>query len=118
MMFRVDLRSDTVTKPSKEMRRVMAEAEVGDDVFAEDPTVRALEERVADLLGKEAGIFVPSGTMANQLALAVNAETGCEIFCSEKAHIFNYEAAATSVIARAQLWPMAGDRGVFSPEEV
>lgn len=117
-MFRVDLRSDTVTKPTREMRSVMLDAEVGDDVFAEDPTIRALEERVADILGKEAAIYVPSGTMANQLALAVIAETGSEIYCSEKAHIFNYEAAAAAVIVRAQLWPLPGDRGIFSPEAV
>ncbi len=117
-MFRVDLRSDTVTKPTPEMRRVMAEAEVGDDVFSEDPTIHALEERVADVLGKEAALYVPSGTMANQLALAVNAGTGTEIYCSEKAHIFNYEAAAVPVITRAQLWPLPGDRGIFTADDI
>jgi threonine aldolase len=117
-MFRVDLRSDTVTKPTTEMRRVMFEADVGDDVFGEDPSINELEERVADLLGKEASLFVPSGTMANQLALSVIADTGSEIYCSEKAHIFNYEAGAVSVIARAQIWPLAGDRGIFAPQEV
>ncbi len=117
-MFRVDLRSDTVTKPTATMRRVMFDAEVGDDVFGEDPSIRALEERVAEILGKEAALFVPSGTMANQISLAVIANTGSEIYCSEKAHIFNYESGGISVIARAQLHTIPGDRGIFSADEV
>lgn len=118
MAFPVDLRSDTVTKPTPEMRRVMAEAEVGDDVFAEDPTILALEQRVAELLGKERALFVPSGTMANQIALAITAGSGREVICAEKAHIFNYEAGAASVISGTQLWPLPGTRGIFTPDDV
>ena len=78
----IDLRSDTVTRPTPGMRRAMAEAEVGDDVFGEDPTIQALEERTADLLGKEAAVFVPSGTMANQIAVGVNTQPGDEVLCA------------------------------------
>ncbi|MBS1261658.1 MAG: L-allo-threonine aldolase [Calditrichaeota bacterium] len=117
-MFSVDLRSDTVTQPTREMRRVIAETEVGDDVFAEDPTIRRLEERTAELLGKERALYVPSGTMANQIALAVLAKPGDEIFCSEKAHIFNHEAGSPSIIARAQLHPLPGERGIFTRPDV
>lgn len=78
----VDLRSDTVTKPGPAMRRAMAEAEVGDDVFGDDPTVKVLEARTAELLGKEAALFVPSGTMANQIAVGVNTQPGDELLCT------------------------------------
>src|SRR5580765_3707363 len=91
-----DLRSDTVTRPSAGMRAAMAAATVGDDVFGEDPTVRALEERVAGLLGKEAALFVPSGTMANQLALLVLTERGDEVIVGEGAHCAFYESAAAA----------------------
>jgi threonine aldolase len=85
----IDLRSDTVTKPSAEMRRAMAEAEVGDDVYGEDPTVNRLEERAAQLFGREAAIFVPSGTMGNQIAIKIHTRPGQEIICEERCHIFN-----------------------------
>jgi threonine aldolase len=88
----IDLRSDTVTKPSPAMRRAMAEAEVGDDVYGEDPTVRALERRTAELLGKEAALFVPSGTMANQIAIGVHAGPGDELLCDPSAHVYVWEA--------------------------
>jgi threonine aldolase len=88
----IDLRSDTLTKPTPAMRRAMAEAEVGDDVYGEDPTVIALERRTADLLGKEAALFVPSGTMSNQIAIGVHAGPGDELICGATAHIYVWEA--------------------------
>ena len=90
----IDLRSDTVTKPSKAMREAMANAEVGDDVFGEDPTVNMLQETVASLLGKEKALFVPSGCMSNQLALKAHTEMGDEVIMEQDAHMFNYETAA------------------------
>ncbi len=114
----VDLRSDTVTRPSPAMRRAMAEAEVGDDVFGEDPTVLLLQERVADLLGKEAALFVPSGSMANQLAVRVHTQPGDEVICEASCHIVNYESAAAPVLSGVQLLPLQGTRGRLSPEQV
>ena len=87
----IDLRSDTVTRPTPAMRRAMAEAEVGDDVYGEDPTVRALERRTAELLGKEAALFVPSGTMANQIAIGVHTRPGDELLCDPTAHVYVWE---------------------------
>ncbi len=92
----VDLRSDTVTKPTPEMRRAMAEAEVGDDVYAEDPTVNRLEQRAAEIFAREASIFVPSGTMGNQIAIKLHTKPGQEIICEERGHIYNYEMAMLS----------------------
>lgn len=89
----IDLRSDTVTKPSPEMRRAMFEAEVGDDVYAEDPTINRLEELAADVFGREAALFVPSGTMGNQIAIKLHTTHGEEVICEERGHIFNYEMA-------------------------
>ncbi len=89
----IDLRSDTVTKPSPEMRRAMFEAEVGDDVYAEDPTINRLEKRAAEIFGREAALFVPSGTMGNQIAIKLHAHHGQEVICEERAHVFNYEMA-------------------------
>src|SRR4051812_8157430 len=114
----VDLRSDTVTKPSKEMRIAMANAEVGDDVFSEDPTVLALEEEVADLLGKEAALFTPSGCMANQLAIKVHTKEGDEVIVEADSHIFNYETTGASFLSRVQLLPVAGVKGILSPEQI
>ncbi|MGY1773388.1 threonine aldolase family protein [Blastococcus sp. SYSU D00813] len=94
----VDLRSDTVTRPSPGMRRAMAEAEVGDDVYAEDPTVRALEERVAGLLGHEAALFVPSGTMGNQIGMRLVCEPGQEVLCDADAHVVTYEMGAAAAV--------------------
>ncbi len=95
----VDLRSDTVTKPTPEMRRAMAEAEVGDDVYSEDPTLNRLEERAAEMFGREAAMFVPSGSMANTIAVMTLARRGSEVICEERAHIFSYEMASLSAIA-------------------
>jgi threonine aldolase len=89
----IDLRSDTVTKPSPEMRQAMFEAEVGDDVYGEDPTVNQLEKRAAEIFGREAALFVPSGTMGNQIAIKLHTHHGQEIVCHERAHVFEYEMA-------------------------
>jgi threonine aldolase len=94
----VDLRSDTVTRPTPGMRRAMAEAEVGDDVYGEDPAINALEERVAGLLGHEAGLFVPSGTMGNQIGLRLVAEPGQEVLCDADAHVVTYEMGAAAAV--------------------
>jgi len=89
----IDLRSDTVTKPSPEMRRAMFEAEVGDDVYGEDPTINRLEKRAAETFGREAALFVPSGTMGNQIAIKLHTTHGQEVICEERGHVFNYEMA-------------------------
>lgn len=112
----IDLRSDTVTKPTPAMRRAMAEAPVGDDVYGEDPTVTALQTRVAELLGKEAGLFVPSGSMGNLIALYLVAGRGGEVLAHEQSHIIHYELASGSALAGCQIVPVAGDRGVLKPE--
>jgi threonine aldolase len=111
----IDLRSDTVTRPSEAMRRAIADAEVGDDVFGEDPTVRRLELRGAELLGKEAALFVPSGTMANQLALLVHCRPGDEVVVSEGAHCAWYESGAGAALAGVQ-FVVAGSGPLFTPE--
>src|SRR5437870_232360 len=98
LMSLIDLRSDTVTKPSPEMRRAMAEAEVGDDVFGDDPTVNALEERAAELLGKEAGLFVASGTMGNLVAQLAHLGRGQETIAGGNSHMVVHEAAGHAVI--------------------
>ncbi|HEY8461838.1 MAG TPA: beta-eliminating lyase-related protein, partial [Blastocatellia bacterium] len=87
----IDLRSDTVTKPTPAMRRAMAEAEVGDDVYLEDPTVNLLQERAAEIIGKEAALFVPSGTMGNQICVKLHTRPGTEAVVEARSHIFNYE---------------------------
>lgn len=112
---RVDLRSDTVTTPTPEMRRAMADAEVGDDVYGEDPTVNRFQERAAELLGMEAALYVPTGTMANQLALRVLARPGTEALCALRAHVFRYEAGAAAWNSALQLHPFADDDGVLDP---
>lgn len=114
----IDLRSDTVTKPSKGMREAMASAEVGDDVFGEDPTVNRLQERIAKLLGKEAALFVPSGVMANQLAIKSQTLPGDEIIVEEGSHIFNYETAAPALISGVQLHTLQGTRGILTLAQV
>lgn len=116
--MRIDLRSDTVTKPTEAMRRAMAEAEVGDDVYGEDPTVNRLEECAAEILGKEAALFVTSGTQGNQIAILCHAGPGDEIILEADSHIFQYEAGAASALAGVQLRPLRGIRGKMDPEEV
>jgi len=117
-MSPIDLRSDTVTKPTPAMREAMARAEVGDDVYGEDPTVNLLQERVADLLGKEAALFVASGTMANQVALGVLTRPGDEVICDEGAHPVNFEGGAMPALWGIQPRTLRGDRGVLDPAEV
>ncbi len=114
----VDLRSDTVTTPTPEMRRAMAEAEVGDDAYGEDPTVNRLESLAAALLGKPAALYVPSGTMANQLALRLLGRPGTEVLCGARAHVYRYENAAAAGNARVQLRPLPDDTGVLAPDDV
>jgi threonine aldolase len=109
--MKVDLRSDTVTKPTKEMLEAMVQAQLGDDVFAEDPTMNAFEQKMADFFGFESGLFVPSGTMGNQLALAVLSSPGDEVIVDELGHIFNYESAAASVLSGLQLRTLKGNSG-------
>ncbi len=112
----IDLRSDTVTRPTRAMRRVMAEAAVGDDVFEEDPTTNRLEEYVAALLGKEAALYCPSGTMTNQIGVYVATGRGDEVILHEDAHIFNYEVGAPALLSGVQVRPVIGEGGVVSPE--
>ncbi|MDX1531909.1 MAG: threonine aldolase family protein, partial [Rhodothermales bacterium] len=114
----IDFRSDTVTQPPAAMRQAMAEAEVGDDVFGEDPTVRRLEARVAELLGKEAALFVPSGVMGNQLALKVHTRPGDEVVVAERSHIYHYESGAPALLSGVQLRPLDEPRGLLTPEAV
>ncbi len=114
----VDLRSDTVTKPSADMRRAMVEAEVGDDVLGDDPTVIKLQERVAEMMGKEAALFVPSGSMANQTSIRAHTQPGDEIIAHEGSHIYHYEGGAPSAISGCSLCLLPGARGLFSAEQV
>ncbi|SOC50745.1 L-threonine aldolase [Blastococcus aggregatus] len=107
----VDLRSDTVTRPTAGMRRAMADAEVGDDVYAEDPTVRALEERTAALFGHEAALFVPSGTMGNQIGMRLVCEPGQEVLCDADAHVVTYEMGAAAAIFGISTRTVVSDRG-------
>ena len=113
----IDLRSDTVTRPTLAMREIMARAEVGDDVFGEDPSVRALEEEVAALVGKEAALFVTSGTMSNQLAIALQTRPGDEVIVGEGAHVVFYESGAGAALSGVQ-FTIAGAGGLFVAEEM
>ena len=113
----VDLRSDTVTRPSPEMRRAIAEAEVGDDVLGDDPTVIALQEKVAALMGKEAALFVPSGSMANQTAIRALTEPGDEIIVHQDGHIYHYESGAFAGVSGCSLRLLPGEHGIFMPEQ-
>jgi len=110
----IDLRSDTVTKPTPAMRRAMAEAEVGDDVYLEDPTVNRLQERAAEILGKEAALFVPSGTMGNQICVRLHTRPGTEVVLEERSHIFNYEMGSSAVISGVTLRPVRGVEGMLN----
>lgn len=114
----IDLRSDTVTKPSEGMRKAMYNAEVGDDVYQEDPSVNKLQKYAAELLGKEASLFVSSGVMGNQICLNVHTNPGDEIICESDAHIFQYESGSPAALSGIQLSPIKGNRGVISPEIV
>ncbi|HLH30194.1 MAG TPA: aminotransferase class I/II-fold pyridoxal phosphate-dependent enzyme, partial [Terriglobia bacterium] len=110
----IDLRSDTVTKPSPEMRRAMADAEVGDDVFIEDPTINRLQERAAELFRREAALFVPSGTMGNLTCIIAHTRPGQEVICEEAGHIYNYEMASMSAIAGVLPRVVQGEDGILN----
>jgi len=114
----IDLRSDTITKPTAAMREAMAKANVGDDVFGEDPTVNELEEETAALLGKEAALFAVSGTMANQLALRAHTEPGDEILVEAQAHIYFYEGGGPAALSGVMCRLLSGERGVFSSADL
>jgi len=114
----IDLRSDTVTRPTPEMRRAMAEAEVGDDVLGDDPTVARLEARVCDILGKEAAVYMPSGTMTNQTAIRAWTEPGDEILLEATAHSYFYESGAPAALAGVMCRLIAGERGLFTADQV
>jgi threonine aldolase len=114
----IDLRSDTVTKPTPAMREVMARAEVGDDVFGDDPTAKELEAQTAELLGKEAALFVPSGTMANQLAIRGHTQPGDEILVEANAHIYYYEGGAPAALSGVMCRCLNGQRGIFTGADV
>src|SRR6476646_6547261 len=114
----IDLRSDTVTKPSAEMRRAMAEAEVGDDVFIEDPTINRLQERSAQIFGREAGLFVPSGTMGNLSCIIAHTRPGQEVICEEAGHIYNLEMASMSALAGVLPRVVKAPEGILSWELV
>jgi threonine aldolase len=114
----IDLRSDTVTRPGPGMRKAIAESEVGDDVFGDDPTVNGLEERVAQLYGAEAAMYVPSGTMGNLVAIASLTSHGDEIILERQSHVFNYEVASAASIAGVQTNALEGDRGVITAEDI
>jgi len=107
----IDLRSDTVTKPTAAMRKAMAEAEVGDDVYAEDPTVNLLQEKAAEIFGKEAALFVPTGSMGNQIAVKLHTNQGDEIVIEERGHIFNYEMGTPAVVAGVMIRSVKSQTG-------
>ncbi len=114
----IDLRSDTVTKPSKDMRKAMFDAEVGDDVYKEDPTVNELEKYAAELLGKEAALYVPSGVMGNQICLNVLTQPSDEVICEKDAHIFQYESGSPAALSGLQLSLVDGVNGIFTADQV
>ena len=114
----IDLRSDTVTRPCDGMRKAMAQAEVGDDVFGEDPTVNSLQERLAEMFGAEAALFVPSGTMGNEICIKVHTQPGDEVVCESGCHIFNYESGAAAFLSGVQMRSIQGTRGAITREQV
>src|SRR5437762_1277546 len=114
----IDLRSDTVTRPGKEMLAFMLQAQVGDDVFGEDPTVNELEDYCASLFGKEAGLFCPSGTMTNQIAIKVHTQPGDEVICDVNSHIYNYEGGGISFNSGVQAKLLQGDEGRLNAQQV
>jgi len=118
MINEIDLRSDTVTRPGKEMLDFMFKAKVGDDVFGDDPTVLLLEEKMADLFGKEAAIFCPSGTMTNQVAVKAHTQPGEEIICDITSHVYNYEGGGVAFNSGCSVRLIHGDRGRMKPEQI
>jgi threonine aldolase len=114
----IDLRSDTVTRPTSAMRRAMAEAEVGDDVYGEDPTVNRLEQRAAEILGKEAGLFVPTGTMGNVIAIKIHTQHGQEIVCESRAHILDWELSMAAWFAGCLIRPVYAEDGILTWDKI
>lgn len=114
----IDLRSDTVTKPTPAMLEAMMQAEVGDDVFGEDPMVRALEEKTANMFGMEAGIFCPSGTMTNQIAIKILTQPQQEVICDKRSHIYNYEGGGIAFNSLCSVKLVDGPRGILSVEDI
>jgi len=114
----IDIRSDTVTQPTPEMLAAMLQAQVGDDVFGEDPTVNALQEKAAELFGKEAALFCPSGTMSNQIGIKIHTQPGDEVICDELAHIYLYEGGGIAANSGASVRLLRGQRGRFTAEQV
>ena len=110
----IDLRSDTVTRPTAKMRQAMAEADVGDDVYGEDPTVNRLEARAAEVFGREAGLFFPTGSMANQVAIRLHTRPGQEIICESRAHILDWEMGTTAVFSGCTLRTIKAERGILT----
>ena len=110
----IDLRSDTVTQPTESMKQAMINAPLGDDVLGDDPTIRKVEEQIADMLGKEDAIFVPSGTMSNQIVIWIQTRRGDAVLVEEKSHIYHYESAAPALISSVQLRPIAGSNGIMN----
>jgi threonine aldolase len=117
-METIDLRSDTVTRPTPAMKQAMMEAEVGDDVYGEDPSVNRLETETAELFGKEAGLFCPSGTMTNQIAIKVHTQPGDELICAENAHVYKYEGGGVAFNSGVQVKQLAGNRGRLDAVQV
>ncbi len=118
MKKNIDLRSDTVTRPSEEMLKAMMNAEVGDDVFGDDPTVNALEKKAADLFSKEASLFCPSGTMANQIAIKVHTRPGDEVICDASSHVYNFEGGGIAFNSGCSVRLIQGDRGRITVSQV
>jgi threonine aldolase len=114
----IDLRSDTVTRPSAEMRRATAEAEVGDDVFLEDPTINRLQERAAEIFGREASLFVPSGTMGNLACILAHTRPGQEAICEAKSHVYNLEMASLAAVAGVLPRPLDGEDGIMTWQQI
>src|SRR3954468_13022710 len=113
-----DLRSDTVTRPTPEMRRAMFEDEVGDDVYGEDPTINRLEQRAAEIFARDAAIFVPTGSMGNQIAIKIHTRPGQEIICEERAHVFNWEMASLASFSGCLVRPVPAKNGVLTWTEI
>jgi len=114
----IDFRSDTVTKPSREMLEVMTKANVGDDEYGEDEEVNQLQDKCAEIFGMEAGLFVSSGVMGNQISISLHTNPGDEIICAEDAHIRNYEKGAASILSRIQIRPLPTEYGMFDPGQI
>src|SRR5947209_18421639 len=114
----IDLRSDTVTRPTPGMRAAIQAAEVGDDVFSEDPTVNRLQEKVAALLDKEAALFVPSGTMSNQICIKAHTQPGDELLCDANCHVYNFEAGGPAVLSGVTCRTITGEHGILDLDQL